>query len=458
MARRGADRQHRPTAAARDPRRAQARRGAAALLLPPALLDRPLRAVQRRRAGAVGRLRRGHPPGRLALRAAPRRPGRGLDDARAAGQRALRGLLRHRVPHVRAGHPPDRLRVPGPGPGRRRAPAGQPHRGRRRDGGAALFAVLVHLPGGHGRHLAARLRGAHPAARASASRRRGPRSIAVAVGVPALRALGADVRLPGQAHGDAVGGATQLLRRHQRPHRLHRQPGFHAADGHQPGPPAGRHLLRHAGAGRVRRRQVRAHHRARPAHPAPGPQPRLRGARARSSPPSPAGSSPPSAFSSRYAAVVFLPFVLLVALGTTTLLNPKVARRRGRAGRRGGAGLVGPERHHAADAGRRRGGGHQRAGQAGRRHRLLPRPAGPVRLPPDPEPVAVRHAHLPPPHRARRSSTGSTTPTRCTGPDPQRLRRRRGPARRAPPTTSGWSGSRCTRPSASSARRSPRTC
>ena len=31
-----------------------------------------------------------------------------------------------------------------------------------------------------------------------------------------------------------------------------------------------------------------------------------------------------SAFSSRYAAVVFLPFVLLVALGTTTLLNPKV--------------------------------------------------------------------------------------------------------------------------------------
>jgi mannosyltransferase len=31
-----------------------------------------------------------------------------------------------------------------------------------------------------------------------------------------------------------------------------------------------------------------------------------------------------SAFSSRYAAVVFLPFLLLVALGTTTLLNPRV--------------------------------------------------------------------------------------------------------------------------------------
>ena len=31
-----------------------------------------------------------------------------------------------------------------------------------------------------------------------------------------------------------------------------------------------------------------------------------------------------SAFSSRYAAVVFLPFLLLIALGTTTLLNPRV--------------------------------------------------------------------------------------------------------------------------------------
>ena len=31
-----------------------------------------------------------------------------------------------------------------------------------------------------------------------------------------------------------------------------------------------------------------------------------------------------SAFSSRYAAVVFLPLILLIALGTTTLLNPKV--------------------------------------------------------------------------------------------------------------------------------------
>ena len=48
-------------------------------------------------------------PGRLALREALRRPGRGLDHAGAAGQRALRRLLRHRVADVRAGHPADRL-------------------------------------------------------------------------------------------------------------------------------------------------------------------------------------------------------------------------------------------------------------------------------------------------------------------------------------------------------------
>ena len=75
LARRGAHRRHRPPPAARDPRSAEARRGAAALLLPAALLDRPLRAVQRRRAVPLGRVRRAHPPGRLALRAAPRAAG-----------------------------------------------------------------------------------------------------------------------------------------------------------------------------------------------------------------------------------------------------------------------------------------------------------------------------------------------------------------------------------------------
>ena len=82
-----------------------------------------------------------------------------------------------------------------------------------------------------------------------------------------------------------------------------------------------------------------------------------------------------SAFSSRYAAVVFLPFLLLVALGTTTLLNPKVrvivVGLAVVAGLISSAQNVTTQRTQAAP-GRRR---HQRAGQAGRHHRLLPRPA-----------------------------------------------------------------------------------
>ncbi len=155
----------------------------------------------------------------------------------------------------------------------------QPRRRRRRDGGAALHAVLVDLPRRHGRHLAGRLRRAHPPARAARRTPRGPPSSRVAAGCLLFVPWAADVRLPVRAHRHAVGGAAQLLRRDQRPHGLHRQPGFHVADGHEPGPAAGGHLLRHAGAGRVRHRPVRPHHRAGPAHPPACPQPRLRGAR-----------------------------------------------------------------------------------------------------------------------------------------------------------------------------------
>ena len=274
--------------AARDPRRAQARRRTAPLLLPPPLLDRPLRAVQRCRAVPVGRDRGDHAAGRVVLRPAPRGPGRGLDDARVARQRTVRRVLRHGVAHVCAGHPADRLRVPGAGPRRRQAPSRQPRCGCRRGGSAPLHAVLGHLPGGHGRDLARRVRHPHPASRAPGGG---------AVGRPhcgggrlrALRALGADVRLSGQVHRHPVGGAAQLLRCHQRPDGLHGQPGFHAADGNEPGAPAGRDLFRHAGARPLRHRPVRAHHRARPAHP-----PRAAASAswcwAPCSPPSPAGS------------------------------------------------------------------------------------------------------------------------------------------------------------------------
>ena len=73
------------------------------------------------------------------------------------------------------------------------------------------------------------------------------------------------------AHGDPVGRTAELLGRDQRGDRLHRQPGLDPHDGHEPGPPAGRHLLLHAGAGGVRRRPQRPHHRAGPAHPPPRP-------------------------------------------------------------------------------------------------------------------------------------------------------------------------------------------
>ena len=67
----------------------------------------------------------------VAVRQAPRRPGRGLDDARPAGERTLRRVLRHRVADVRAGDPPDRLRVPRPAAGGHCAPSRQPDRRRR---------------------------------------------------------------------------------------------------------------------------------------------------------------------------------------------------------------------------------------------------------------------------------------------------------------------------------------
>ena len=132
---------------------------------------------------------------------------------------------------------------------------------------APLHAVLVALPRRHRGHLADRVDRAHPTPRPPRGRAVGGAHRARR-GLPALRPVGADVPVSGEAHRDAVGGTAQLLRRHQRAHRVHRQPGLDVADGDEPGPPARRHLLRHAGAGGLRRRPHRPHHRARPAHPA----------------------------------------------------------------------------------------------------------------------------------------------------------------------------------------------
>ncbi len=317
---------------------------------------------------------------------------------------------------------------------------------------AALHPVLVALPRRHGGHLARSRPSCARAAAATPRMRRGPRSIAVGRRVSALRALGADVPLPGQAHRDAVGGAAELLRGHQRADRVHRQPGLDAAD----------------------RRPTRAACSPSSTSPcwrwrcsawasagasssstcAPGP---ARAASASSCSGTlfaaiAGGIITSSAFSSRYAAVVFLPFLLLVALGTTTLLNP-VARVIV-VGLAVVAGLISSAQNvdDAAHAGERRGGRHQRPGQAGRHHRLLSRPAGPGGLPADPRPIAVRHDHVPARAPAPRSWTGSTTPTRSHAAEPGQLRGLRRRRRRGPATGSGWSGSRCTRPTASSAR------
>ena len=169
----------------------------------------------------------------------------------------------------------------------------------------------------------------------------------------AVRAVGTDVLVPDEAHRDAVGGAAELLGRHQRAHRLHRQPGFHAADGDEPGAAARRHLLLHAGAGGLRRRPERPHHRARPAHPAPcarhrlrRPRDALRGHRRRH----------------HHGQCLLVPLRRggLPALpaprgaGHHDAAQPEGAGDRRRAGRRGGTDLVRPERDDAADAGQRR--------------------------------------------------------------------------------------------------------
>ena len=338
-----------------------------------------------------------------------------------------------------------------------RAAAGQPHRGGRRDGRAALHPVLVALPRRRGRASGSSSPSCAPGAAGAPRTRRWAALHRRGRGRPALRALAADVPLPDQAHGDAVGRAAELLRRDQRPHRLHRQPGFDAADRRPTRAACSPSSTSPCWPWPCSGRADRPHHRARPAHPAARPRRRLRRGRARCSPPSPAASSP-----ERVLARATPPWS-----SCRSCSSSRWARRRCSTPRCGWswsalavvgrARVVGPERDDAADPGRRGGGGHQHAGQAGRRHRLLPRPA-----------------------RARRSTARSQDPSqydmitfpRRTGPADRRLGRLRrgGPRRPSPaafaddvahragdrsPRLAGLAA-RCTRPTASSARRSPR--
>ena len=182
-------------------------------------------------------------------------------------------------------------------------------------------------------------------------------------------------------------------------------------------------------------------------------QPRLRRAGRRCSPPSPAGSSPASAFSARYAAVVFLPFLLLVALGTTTLLNPRA--RVVVVGLAVVAGLVSSAQNVTTQ--------RTQAGAVAAAINAQAKPGDVIAFCPDQlGPSVYRQIHDP-------SQYDMVTFPRRTGPAHRRLGRLRRCRARATPapspptwpsgpgrtTTSGWSGSRCTRTTASSASRSP---
>jgi hypothetical protein len=117
-----------------------------------------------------------------------------------------------------------------------------------------------------------------------------------------------------------------------------------------------------------------------------------------------------SAFSSRYASVVFLPFLLLVAVGSATLLNRNARLI-----------LLTPERALPAHPGQGGGCGDRRSRPPGRRDRLLPGPAGPGHLPGGERPVAVQDDHLPAGDRAPVHRLGRLRPG-LEGREPGRLR------------------------------------
>ena len=165
--------------------------------------------------------------------------------------------------------------------------------------------------------------------------------------------------------------------------------------------------------------------------------------------PSPAGSDR-RAFSSRYAAVVFLPLVLLVALGTTTLLNPKV--RVVIVGLAVAAGLVSSA---------------QNVARSGPRAAPWPPPSTRRRSPAmssrsaptssahqstgNSGPLAIRHADVPARTGPQIVNSVNYADT-VHAADPEGSPATAVAQRAGTTTTCGWSGSRCTRPMGSSAR------
>ena len=241
-----------------------------------------------------------------------------------AGQRPLRRLLRHRGPDVLAGHVPDGLRLRGRGPGARAAAAGQPG-GRGGGGGGAALHASTGRSTWSGRWA---LWLVWQAWRGRAAWRSPARWAigAVVVGVvlaflPWVPTFLYQARYTGTPWAkppnfaaviNAITGFTDnqatLTTAGSNQGRLLAL-GYFALVGPGPVRPGPRPLAR----------------RPRPADPAPTARGLdLRGGRSPSSRPSPGGSSTGSAFSPRYASVVFVPLLVLVALGALTLADARV--------------------------------------------------------------------------------------------------------------------------------------
>ncbi len=131
------------------------------------------------------------------------------------------GVLLHRGAHVLPRDPAHGVWLPRPDPGPGAAPSGEPHCDRRRDSGAALHPVLVPLPRGNRRDLAAGL-GLVGSARGEAVRGHAPLARFLRGGgrLPVVRAVAADVPLPVAAHRHALGETAELRRHRLRAHRV----------------------------------------------------------------------------------------------------------------------------------------------------------------------------------------------------------------------------------------------
>ena len=252
-----------------------------------------------------------------------------------------------------------------------------------------------------------------------------------------------------------MGGAAELLGRDQRGDRLHRQPGLDAADGDQPGPAAGRHLLLPCWRWRCSASGRAAASSSWTCAPGPAPVAWASSCSGRCSPPSPAASSPPARS----------PRAMRPWSSCPSCCWSRWARRRSSTPRSRVvvvglavvAGLVSSAQNVTTQ--------RTQAGAVAAAINAQAKPGDVIAFCPDQlGPAVYRQLQDPsqydmvtfPAAPGRQIVDWVDYANTVGGGHPDAFAdtvfQRAGPA-----TTSGWSGSRCTRPTASSARRSPRT-